>query len=511
MAATACIASFMAVTASANGRFPRAQRVTEAPGHPEKLAILGTYGLLVTEDRGKTWYYVCDAAFTYQVPFASDAVMSITSEGSLWFGVQKSISLSRNWGCDFAKILEPPGQASVDDFTMSPSNTNDALAIVTTFEAGKNTIRVQESLDGGQTWKVIGTPVPADVAYTIDVDPTDSKHIYLTGVHLSSDPNEPALFITSTDLGTSWTTTIITNTNVDSSPWIAAVHPRDGNKIFVRTDSWKKNAAFQDVAGDALLYSENGGKTWTELLRAGGSDPEVPGAKMLGFTLSPDGSTALVGYGDIRDPLRLVDPEGKWFGVYKSSSDGKYSFGPGAPSEPVPVFKTPTTCLAWTGQGIYGCFAPPDQPHYLAFTTDPSFAAGSLATLMKANEVQGSPRCCDGRAVSTCTWAVDCAVLGACDAGAPPDAGVSTCSDAGGAGAGGAGGTTVDASSTGGTGGSGGAPTGGAAGTTGGAGSSSTDGCGCRLSRGRAHGPERNLAWLGAALFASVRGRRRRR
>jgi photosystem II stability/assembly factor-like uncharacterized protein len=490
-------------TAFANGRFPRAQRLVEEPAHPERLIIAATYGLLVTGDRGKSWSYVCDAAFTFQPMFASDVVVGLTTNGLL-LGVQNAITLTRDRGCDFTKVFEPTGQTNVDDFTISPSLT-DVLALVTTFENGRNTIRLQESQDGGLTWRVIGAPLPADLTYTIDVDPRNAQRVYATGAKLSSDPAEPALFLTSLDRGSTWTVDIIPNTSMDSSPWIAAIHPTDGNKIFVRTDSWKKNASSQELAGDALLYSDDGGKTWTELIRAAGADPEEPGAKMLGFALSPDGSTVLVGYGDIVDPVRVVDPDDKWKGVYKSSSDGRYSFGAGAPAAPVPLLTVPSTCLAWTQEGIYACLAPKEQSHYLAFTADPNFASASLTTLMKASEVQGSPRCCDGRSVNACIWMMDCQVLGACDAGPPPGRG--TCDDAGGAG----GGPSTDAGHDAGTGGT----TGGAAGAGGRAGGSSGAGgataddnpCGCRLSR-RSDDFNRSTA---ALLLTGLLARFRRR
>jgi hypothetical protein len=481
----------------ANGRFPRAQRVIETPSHPEKLVIAATYGLLVTEDRGTNWSYVCDAAFTFQTQFASDVVLGLTANGSMLLGVQKSVTRSTDRGCDFTKVLEPPGSSSIDDFTMTATNRDEVLALFTTFENGKNTIRLQESKDGGQTWTVIGAPIPGGLAYTIDVDPTNAQHIYVTAANLTLDPNEPALFITSSDRGASWSVATIPNTSLDSSPWIGAIHPRDGNKIFVRTDSWKKTSLSEDVAGDALLYSADGGKTWTELLRPGGADPEVPGAKLLGFALSPDGSTVLAGYGDIVDSTRVVDPDGKWLGVYKSSADGKYSFG-ADPAAPTRLLSVPSTCLAWTNEGIYGCFAPPNEPHYLAFTKDATFAPASLTTLMKANEVGGPPRCCSGRAVSSCTWSNDCKVLGACDSTAA-DSGEGTC--------GGAGGTSVDAGGTGGAGGAAGVN--GTTGATGGSGVASSDGCGCRVVGTRIYDVG-GLAWMAGALTASTRRRKKR-
>ena len=44
------------------------------------------------------------------------------------------------------------------------------------------------------------------------------------------------------------------------------------------------------TAHDALLYSGDGGATWTEVFRSR--------AKLFGFALSPDGSEVLIGYGD---------------------------------------------------------------------------------------------------------------------------------------------------------------------------------------------------------------------
>ena len=507
LSAVALTAS-MALTAGtvlANGRFPRAQRLVEEPGHPERLTIAATYGLLVTGDRGKSWSYVCDAAFTFAPMFASDVVVGLTTNGLL-FGVQNAITLTRDRGCDFTRVFEPIGQTNIDDFTIGP-NERDVLALVTTFESGKNTIRVQESQDGGLTWRVVGAPLPADLAYTIDVDAKNPQRIYVTGAKLTADANEPGLFVTSLDRGATWTVGTIPGTNSDTSAWIAAIHPDDGNKVFVRTDSWKKSASSQELAGDALLYSADGGKTWTELIRAAGSDPEVPGAKLLGFALSPDGSTVLVGYGDIVDPVRVVDPDNKWKGVYKSSSDGSYSFGAGAPAAPARLLDVPSTCLAWTKEGIYGCFAPAGQSHYLAFTTDANFAPASLTTLMKANEVQGAPRCCNGRSVNACTWSSDCQVLGACDAGAPPGGG--TCEDAGGAGRDGGTGGTGGAAGMGGAGGgsSGAAGTGGTVGGSSGAGGAS-DACGCRLSGSNDEFGRSLAALLGTALAVWTRRRR---
>ena len=332
--------------------------------------------------------------------------------------------------CDWDKVYTPPigegaSYASVDDFSVVARSRNEVIAVVTTFQKmGPNVVQLQETLDGGLTWKPIGTPLPVARVYTVDVDPTHPNRIYATGFGDFADEDAPELFLSSPDRGATWVASTIPETNTYASPWIAAIHPRDGNKIFVRTDTWKRKQGELDQAGDALLYSEDGGMNWVTLLRPGGAEHGVAGAKLLGFALAPDGSTVLAGYGDPVDRARVIDPDRAWTGIYKSSSDGRYSFGDGAPDTPVPVFRGSVSCLSWTANGIYACVTPAAEPQNLTFTTDPSFSSSSLTTLMRANEVLGPRPCCQGRAARACTWDVDCQVLGACDGGTPPAPGI---------------------------------------------------------------------------------------
>ena len=66
---------------------------------------------------------------------------------------------------------------------MAKSNANTVVAVVTTYgDAGTvRTTLVNESLDGGKTWHTVGTAIPAQVLYSVDVDPQDPTHIYATG------------------------------------------------------------------------------------------------------------------------------------------------------------------------------------------------------------------------------------------------------------------------------------------------------------------------------------------
>ncbi len=417
---------FDASMASSNGRFPRAARLVESPRDPNRLTIVATYGLLLTEDRGRHWYHVCDAAFTFEQGFSTDPVFGLTADESFLVGAQTRLTRSSDRGCSWTKVLEP-AHASVDDFTMIAGNADDILALVTEYGPAASQPRLEESVDGGVTWLPVGSPLPAVIAYTLDVDPKNPSYVYVTGSNNLADATAPAVFLTSNDRGTTWTVHPIPNTNANAPPYIAAIHPTDGNKIFVRTDAWKSTGA-GEAADDALLYSSDRGESWTEILHPGGLDPEAAGAKLLGFALSPDGSSALAGYGDPIDPLRMVDPDRRWRGIYRSSSDGRFSFGAGAPGAPTPVVTGNVSCLTWTATGIYRCLLEEGQPTRLSFTTDVTFASVGT-TLMSTNEALGQSPCCGGRLAGICDWSTDCRALQACDGGAP--AGPPTCGGAG--------------------------------------------------------------------------------
>jgi hypothetical protein len=438
--AAAAMATLFATTASANGRFPRAQRLIEHPTDPNKLYIAATYGLLLTTDRGMNWYHVCEAAFAFDPKYPGDPVLSLTGNGWLLTATQASMNLSTDQGCDWKQTLSSPSMMqSFWDFTVAPSGAHPIVAVSTTYGGASGPVNeIQESTDNGMTWKVVGMPLPLAVVNTVDVDPTDPTHIYATGLStIPADTPDTGRFVVSMNHGMSWTTYKIPNTYGWANPFICGVHPTDPKKIFVRTDAWKDRLNVQ-TADDALLYSDDGGQTWTELLHAGGPMDDSPGAKLFGFALSPDGSTVLAGYGDPVDGSRLV--ESSWFGVYKSSSDGKYSFGADTANPKPMMAKEAISCITWTKNGIYVCVSPQGESSFLSFAKDPTFTSrAQMTTLMKLSETKGVPPGCSGRATSTCSWAVDCAALGAC-----PDGGATT----GTGGASGAGGATSSSATT---------------------------------------------------------------
>lgn len=495
-ASAVLVASLLvASTALGNGRFPRAERLIESPSDPNRLYVAATYGILLTSDRGKNWYHVCENAFSFQDMYTGDPVLSLTEDESLLVGVQNGLNISHDHGCDWKQSLQstPMPKQAFMDFTVAPTTGHPIVVVVSAYQPGGPVNQLEKSTDGGATWMNIGTPLPVAVVYTVDVDPTDARHIYATGVSDTNDtiPNTGVL-LSSTDDGMTWTQSAIPNTSAAANPYIAAIHPTDPSKIFVRTDSWKNRSDVEN-ADDALLYSSDGGKTWADLLHPGAMDDLSPGAKLFGFALSPDGSTALAGYGDpVVGAGRTVDPQ--WFGVYKSSSDGKYSFG-ADPANPTPMLVEQIGCITWTKTGVYVCATPQSVSSYVVFAKDANFTSTAMmTTLMTLNQTRGVPPNCSGRAVTTCDWNSACGRLEACN-----DGGVSTGATGGSSASAGSGGNAGNA----GAGGAQGVGTAGAGGTT-----DKPNSCACRSPGAARTRGGQGAMWLLAAFLVRRRSSR---
>ena len=166
------------------------------------------------------------------------------------------------------------------------------------------------------------------------------------------------------------------------------------------------------MANDALFVSSDGGQTWMQLL-------QQP-AKLLGFALSPDGTTILAGYGDPVEPDYFVDDTVT--GIYEApASNPQFSL----------VFPQSVTCLTWTARGIYACLEEQSAgtvKELALFDGAAALDGGSPRTLMSLSDILGPPPCC-AETDSVCDWLEVCPTLGsaACGDGAAPSL---ACTDA---------------------------------------------------------------------------------
>jgi hypothetical protein len=401
-------ALLLARSAAANGRFPRSLRLVEDPRDSSHLILSATFGLLVTRNGGGVWHHVCEASFGVS-DLIVDPLVTLTPDGTLLAGLYTSVTRASNDACDFQKTLGLNNRESVPDFALSASRPGGVVAaLVSLPDTGAAITRLYRSNDGAKTWSKLGAAFDASVAFvvTVDVAPADDSRVYVSAVGQAGE----GLLLRSDDGGVHFEELPLpTDATLGETPYIAAVDPSNPDALYVRTDLW----AYDSTSGvaqarDALLYSADGGRSFSELMRAG--------AKLFGFAFSPDGTELMIGYGD---PLelggsRLVDQDA--LGIYRASK-GSGEFRQ--------LYTGSVGCLTWTDQGLYVCTHEADTAFTLGLARDTDFDADTPASfepLLVLADVAGPLTCaaCDSGAVCSRYWESTCQTFGRKDCTALP-------------------------------------------------------------------------------------------
>ncbi len=171
-----------------------------------------------------------------------------------------------------------------------------------------------ETKDNAATWTVAGVDMPADfLGLTLDAAPSDPNRVYVSGRY--GKPEYYGALQRTDDRGKTWQKLLIPGSNDLALPYISAIDPQNPDIVYVRLDSNKT---------DQLVVTKDGGATWTSIFTSTGN--------LLGFAISPDGSTIAVG----------GDTDGLWTAPSSTLAFTKVS-------------EVSTRCLTWTTAGLYAC------------------------------------------------------------------------------------------------------------------------------------------------------------
>jgi hypothetical protein len=257
--------------ALANGRFPQAGQVAVDPGGSQRLVVRATFGLLVSDDAGQTWGWVCEAAPGYQD--ATDPYVLLLGEGRLAVATTTGLVQSTDLGCSWLPAAGLVGSGAVADLVAGPK-PGEALALYAGSpdpQSGLLAAAVWQTIDAGASWQPLGQPLPPLVqALTVEVAPSEPQVIYVSGIQAAGGKPRNVL-LQSVNSGKTWQVAMVPGSG---TPWLAAVDPTNAQRVWLRRSA--------PGLGDSLARSDDGGATWTEVFAASGS--------MRGFALAPDGS-----------------------------------------------------------------------------------------------------------------------------------------------------------------------------------------------------------------------------
>lgn len=413
------VLSLAAGTASANGRFPRAQRLIQSSDTPDVLSLYGTYGLLVTHDGGQTWNHICEAATgTYM---GEDPLLEILPGTKIVARTETALVASQASWCDFRSIYGN-GTDSIADITRDPAQPNGIVALTSNYVMGPGfTSRIVATTDAGKTWSQPVDVPAANLArgLSLDLAPTGAGRLYVTGL----DAMGKGVLTASNDGGMTWTAHAITGADSSAEPYLAAISAKSADTLYIRTDAYADMDGI-DTANDSLIISTDGGATFTTVI--------TRHAKLFGFALSPDEKTVLAGYGDPQLSATNVDPAD--VGLYVADVATLLGDLAHGESHFTKIFASSVTCLRWTPTALFACTLVGDTGFEVGRAPDATFTLSSatpFSPVLLLSKVQPLP-CGQGTSAYGCyTDPVNgfpgtCAAIGAsCDASVPPPGTVS--------------------------------------------------------------------------------------
>lgn len=270
----------------ANGRLPASNQIAIDAKRPDHVMLRTTFGILYSQDHGKTWDWVCETALHYGG--IQDPMFTFTDDGNLVGATFDGVVHTRDQNvCNFEVAGGVLKDKAFVDLTTRKADPAKVLVLsggyVATDDAGVFLYdsALYLSQDNGGSFAAVGKPLdPTGVYQTVDLAPSNPQRIYVSGSR-GIGADRKGLLLTSDDGGATFHETQVPLTWPDEyAPYIAGVHPTNPDILYVRT-------AGPPGAPARLLLSTDAGATFTEILKFQGP--------MEGFALNSDGSEVWAG------------------------------------------------------------------------------------------------------------------------------------------------------------------------------------------------------------------------
>jgi hypothetical protein len=399
-----------AAPAAANGRYPSAQQLLVDPNDASQIWLRATYGLVTSNDTGKNWDWLCEAAVGYDA--REDPMLAIAHGGKIFSGAFSGLSVTSDHGCNWLPDATI-GNTYVRDVAADRAGAHVYAITSVARDNGNYDMTVWRSAGEPPVFAALGTPIASDsFGFTIDVAPSDPDRLYISGAvwplspaagdagtpslrdAAPSGPNGPAVFFRSTDGGKTWTRRRLLGASLYNTPYIAAVDPINPDVVYVRVRGQPQT---RGTITSRLLYSDDAGDSFREIFHAS--------ADMLGFAVSPDGKKAFVGLGDARDlsGQRQVDPA--VLGIYQADT-ASFAFSR--------IFEGQIGCLTYTDDTLYACGAHTSTHFEIAASKDDG---KTFTPLLDFGQIRGPLACpvtSAERALCTPAWPAICDPVGVC-------------------------------------------------------------------------------------------------
>jgi len=378
----------VALDAGAHGAFPKVLQAVADPSDPNRIWARATHGMLRSSDAGKSWYWLCTQAAGYAQ--TDEPLMGVTASGALLMGTFGGLLVSADQGCGWANPSVSLA-TSVTGLAVDEGNPSRVVVLLSTgASGGKFQSELWQSLDAGVTFQKVSSLDPNTLYLSVGIASSDPARLYLTG--LPGAGGGKCVAFRSGDSGQTWASAELPAAP-GSGGEIVGVHPSNPDVVFVRT-----KLTTSDATEGALLASSDGAESFAVVLKKA--------APLMGFTLSPDGSSAFAAYGNPRGGVVVSEPD---LGLYVAATSNN-SFAR--------VQAGPVACASFIAGELWACTSQFDHGFELGRSSD---GGKSFTKVMELAGITGPVECPATSTVGTVcptverSWDDVCRDIGKCE------------------------------------------------------------------------------------------------
>jgi photosystem II stability/assembly factor-like uncharacterized protein len=243
---------------------------------PSAIVLATNRGLIFGDPQRRAFSLLCNVALglgtseEYRVAELDDATLIVASSR----GMQRS----RDRGCSFQPIEALTGLSTP---TLVQHPTDRQRLFATSYGSGQpGKAAVLASDDGGELWRTLYAAGENDYLNSLLVIPGEPLQLYVSAIVIGV-ASEPYSYYTarSRDGGATWTKSALTLAAEELDLTLLAANPARPDELLARA------TASEPQQGERLLWSRDGGQTWSSPL-------ELRALRTAVF--SPDGSAAFV-------------------------------------------------------------------------------------------------------------------------------------------------------------------------------------------------------------------------
>jgi hypothetical protein len=283
--------------ARANGAFPDSFGILLPPDRPAEIDLATNFGVISSEDSGKTWTWTCEQVisnqgFEYQLGAPpSDRLFALSTSGLIF---------SDDRTCGWTQASPTPDTARITDFFPDPTDAKHVLAIILPNSPMLAAEGVYASTDGGATFGNALFEAPTVGGLTgIEIARSDPHIAYAA---MFETPGIHPRLVKSTDGGATWGTPVDIEKDIGPNLFsIIAIDPTNPQKIYVRVS---------EALQESLAVSDDGGMSFKK--------PVMFPIKMGAFARLKSGTILVAGF--------KSDDQGLMIPIGYRSTDGGMTF-----------------------------------------------------------------------------------------------------------------------------------------------------------------------------------------